>query len=53
MKSTWIWSQMAFGTSKLAELKGPLEEPEDSLRSSMILGTELGQGSRTSCGGEG
>lgn len=51
MKSTWLWSQKAFGTNKLAELKGSLEEPEDSLRASLNLGTVLGQGSCTSDGG--
>lgn len=45
MEPTRLWSQMAVGTSKSAELKGPLEGPEDSLRSSMILGNDLGQGS--------
>ena len=51
MKSTWLRSQKAFWTNKLAELKGSLEEPEDSLRASLNLGTVLGQGSRTSDGG--
>ena len=53
MKSTWLWSQKAFGTNKPAELKGSLEEPEDSPRASLNLGTVLGQGSCTSDGDDG
>lgn len=51
MEPTWLWSRMALGTSKLAELKGPFKGLEDSLKSSMILGTDLGQGSHAPCGG--